>query len=151
MPLATYRHVSLQSLRFPLEIGTGPKGLLVGTHALSAMAAWASEMSLWLQVASTAVIAASLFRESRRWRRCSGVLCYRARRGWSIERGEGHDETVEILNSTVVTPWVVFLHARGETAVDTWLLTAPEDDPDAFRRLRVCLRIANDRQTGRGT
>lgn len=111
-------------------------------HALAALAVGVSGIPVPAGAVAMIVIMGSLLQESRRWSRPSGFLCYGEQQGWALERGDGSREPLAIRGSTVVTPWVVFVHAHGGRADYAWMLLAAPGDPDTFRQLRVRLRIA---------
>lgn len=60
---------------------------------------------------------------------------------WMIEYGDGREEQVELLNSPLVSPWLVVLSFRAKPFRRHVLLLADNADPAALRRLRVRLRF----------
>jgi len=132
----------LRSLRFPLDASADLKAFVLLLHAVAAAAVWLSALPPGPATAATALVVLSQIRESRRLAATGGSLCYRDGPGWSLERDGAETASVEILGSTVVTPWVIWVHARSAHAVHAWTLSTGDGDADTFRRLRVCLRVA---------
>jgi hypothetical protein len=132
----------LRSLRFPLDASAGLKTFVMLLHAVATAAVWLSALPPGLATAATALIALNQIRESRRPAAAGGSLCYGDGLGWSLERNGSEPASVEILGSTVVTPWVIWVHARSADADHAWTFSTGDGDADTFRRLRVCLRVA---------
>lgn len=113
-------------------------GVLHGAAACAALCImilpWAIRIALALLVWGFWAMGAGRLRETAtiRLRFDRGNHC----RWWTADGTEGEGR---VAGSTVVTPWVVFLHLRGNPgrALALWRdALAPED----FRRLRVLLR-----------
>jgi hypothetical protein len=134
----------LLSLRLPLEVSRGLRRIVWLMHGVAIMAVWLAFLPFIFKLVVTALIAASQWREWARWAGPAIFLCYDEQQGWSLDRPGDESEPLNILVSTVVTPWVVFLHARSGQGRGryAWALGRDGGDPAAFRRLRVCLRVA---------
>jgi hypothetical protein len=133
----------LLSLRFPLEVSRGLRRIVWLMHGVAIMAVWIAFLPFTLKLVLTAVIAASQLREWARWAGPAVFLCYDEEQGWALDRPGDESERLNILVSTVVAPWVVFLHARSAQGHGryAWALGRDGGDPGAFRRLRVWLRV----------
>lgn len=111
-------------------------------HLLAAFAIVACSLPLLERIVALGLIAGSLGYQTRRLTQLGGFLCYAEERGWWLERNGWPPEELEIRGSSVVTPWVVVVHARGESAEHAWVLVSDAAECDSFRHLRVCLRVA---------
>lgn len=65
-----------------------------------------------------------------------------ARKGWQIKNGQEHLLSVEILPSTWMCAWLVLLHYRSNQQFYVRPIFCDALDKEAFRRLRVYLRIS---------
>ncbi|MGY6215390.1 protein YgfX [Methylolobus aquaticus] len=115
-------------------------------HLLAALAVWVCALPLLARLVGLCLIAASHWCQMRRLSRLGGFLCFGEERGWWLERNGCPPETLAIRGSSVVTPWIVVVQARGHRAEHAWALVAGAGDRDSFRHLRVCLRV--DRSSG---
>jgi hypothetical protein len=111
-------------------------------HLLAAVAVWACALPLLARIVGLGLIAAGLGHQTFRLSRLGGFLCYGEERGWWLERNGCLPEGLEIRGSSVVTPWVVVVHARGDRAEYAWVLVFDAAERERFRHLRVCLRVA---------
>jgi hypothetical protein len=132
----------VRSLRFPLKPGPALRRYALLLHLLAVLAVWACSLPLLARLVGLCLIAASYGYQTRRLSRLAGLLCYAEGRGWWRELDDGPVEALEINASSVVTPWVVFVHARGERAEYAWALVPEPSERENLRHLRVCLRVA---------
>ena len=110
-------------------------------HLLAALATWVCALPLLARLVGLCLIAASHGYQMRRLSRLGGFLCYGEERGWWFERNDCPPERLAIRGSSVVTPWIVVVQARGDSGEYAWALVAGAGDRDSFRHLRVCLRV----------
>jgi len=110
-------------------------------HLLAALAVGVCALPLPARMVGLCLIAASHVYQMRRLSRLGGFLCFGEERGWWLERNGCPPEGLAIRGSSVVTPWIVVVQARGDSGEYAWALVAGAADRDSFRHLRVCLRV----------
>ncbi|MCK5830409.1 MAG: hypothetical protein KAH20_08910 [Methylococcales bacterium] len=74
------------------------------------------------------------------------ILRYSTIYGWKISELNHYFDSIEILPSTVLTPYIVFFHYRkkynGKQKTKTMVILKDALTDDSFRQLRVELRIS---------
>lgn len=117
--------------------------MLYAAHALAVLAALVSSLPWW----GKSLLAGAIFGHLRysSWRHlqepaCSGLL-YEADRGWRLGLNSGAWLAVQVLSSSVVTPWFVVLHLQTGAGRRAWLIVRDSLPSEDFRRLRVYLRL----------
>jgi hypothetical protein len=115
---------------------------LWAVHALSLLAAWLNPLPAWLRLALSLCVLLSLRRALRRNREGTGITGLRLKPdgSWTVRAGDAEVEA-SLLGSSLATPWFVLLHWRAETGRLSLLACRDSLDPDAFRRLRVALKV----------
>ncbi len=127
------------------------RAFLWGVHALSILAASLNPLPIGFRLAFSACVLISLWWALRRDRVGAGItgLQIKPDGSWIVHKGDAEEEAT-LLGSSLVNPWFVLLHLRTETRRLALLVCRDSLPPDAFRRLRVALKIA-DRSGGNKT
>ena len=114
---------------------------LHGLHGLALIACWANTLPWQGQALFSIGVSLS-------WR--LQIRCYQAKvtylrldaNGWSLANSAGEWQPIEIVGSSVLTPWLLLLHLQGESATE--ILVMPDSlVADDFRRLLVLVKINN--------
>ena len=115
----------------------------MGVHTLALAAAWLNPLDPVLRFALSLAIAWSLWRFLK-FNPNTGVIGLRLLpdSGWRLTLLGGSETDARLLGSSVSNPWFVLLHLRSEHAKRFNLLICRDSlEPEAFRRLRVALRV----------
>lgn len=131
---------SVAPLHLVLETSAWLRHLVIATHLAAGLASLSTPFGIPVKLILFAILVLH-FRWT--WGRLESV------RGLTLG-GEGEWEIIldtgvlsaQIEPSTVVTPWIVILHARSGRRKLYIPVCRDAVDPESFRRLRVSLRIA---------
>jgi hypothetical protein len=146
------------TLRVPVRPSRIYSGLLTIVHLLAAIAMFASNLPLWMQLAGVVALGGSLWHESRHtWRTRDGnrilALEADAHGGWRIESTRGL-HPARLLASSRFWTRVLFLHFDVDGRKLHLPLVFDSVPGGSFRRLRVRLLTrpftTESRQVSRG-
>jgi len=146
------------TLRVPVRPSRIYYGLVTIVHFLAAIALFASNLPLWMQLAGTVALCASLWHESRHtWRTRDGsrilALEADAHGGWHIESTRGL-HPARLLASSRFWTRVLFLHFDADGRKLHLPLVFDSVPGGSLRRLRVRLLTGpvttESRQVSRG-
>jgi hypothetical protein len=116
---------------------------LKAIHLFALCAAWLNALPLLARLVLTVVIGVSLWRTRQQAAELSiSSLQLKPDGSWRVRQGDSEHEAF-LLDSSVVTPWFVLLHWRMAARRQALLLCRDSLEPDAFRRLRVALRVTS--------
>lgn len=128
-----------QSAPFLAELKPSKKllGLSFGFHFIALVACLLNALPFIIKLTVAAFIMLSLWISYRRVKSESCKISYTEKTGWQISGGNGF-ESVEILGSTVVTIFVVFLHLKHKPPI---IIAYDALDDKEYRKLIVKLKM----------
>ena len=116
---------------------------LLAVHTLSLLAAWLNPLPLWLKFLLSLSIGYSLWLVYKQRANGPAILGLQLKPdgSWLLHRVVGGDVEAQLLGSSLVNPWFVLLHLRTEKQAYSVLIPRDSLEADAFRRLRVALKV----------
>jgi len=121
--------------------------LIQTLHGLAIAAGWLNGLPLIYRILALVIVAFSLLRCLKSVALAPLYLRYTQPQGWSMAVGDDNFRPMIMLSSTVVTRWLIVLHFQtGEKAHHTRLIFGDSMSADAYRRLRMQLKISGSDQ-----
>lgn len=127
----------------PLELTLRPSRVYMAVlalgHGLALLGIWLAALPVWIQVAMTAAMLASVLWS---WRESAGgPRGLRVSQSGQIELLDGEWRFARIKGQPVVLPWFISLTVEPEAGKSRRLALCPDStEPDLFRKLRVWLK-----------
>ena len=116
---------------------------LSGVHALSFAAAWLNPLPLSLRLALALGVLGSGGLAWRGWRKPAlAAFKQQSDGGWLLHAAAGAPLEASLLGSSLACAWFVLLHFRAGRRRFNVLVCRDSLPPEAFRRLRVALKVA---------
>ncbi|PPD35688.1 MAG: hypothetical protein CTY19_01165 [Methylomonas sp.] len=116
-------------------------------HLLAILACSLSSLIPGYKVALVCLIIMLRLIANRRWHHNSFQLRFTHFSGWEMAFGHNDYRKVKILDTTVVTPFVIFLHFQAQNQPASALLVMKDSlSKDDFRRLIVRLKLSGHEQ-----
>lgn len=117
--------------------------LVLALHVVAVFAVWMSGIAWIGQLGLTvAILVIFCFRRSPG---AAGAktqqLVYSSQAGWTLEEQGSEPRPLNILPSSVVSPWLIVLHGRIGSKRHDWVIARDSLDSESFRCLRVYLRV----------
>jgi hypothetical protein len=116
---------------------------LLAIHGLSLLAAWLNPLGIWLKLLLTLCVLFSLwlaFKRNGNGPEIAG-LQLKPDNSWVLHLAPGSEVEARLLGSSIANPWFVLLHFKTENKRYSVLLPRDSLEPEAFRRLRVALKV----------
>lgn len=136
-----------ETLHFDIFPSKRIEALFDALHGLAIFACWLNSLDSVYKLALSAAILAIWRLNKQRHQATPVQLSYTGEKGWEISSDGSRYQTAVILETTVITSAVVFLHYMTGNRFNHILLipkdSLPEND---FRRLIVRLKLAGCRQ-----
>lgn len=128
-----------QSAPFLVELKPSKtlRGLSIGVHSIALVACFLNALPFTIKLTTALCILLSMSASYRRLKSESRKISYTEKTGWQISGGNGF-EPVEILGSTVVTIFVVFLHLKHKPPI---IIVNDALDDKEYRKLIVKLKM----------
>lgn len=136
---------SVLSLRVNPTPSKSLAAIILVTHVLAFVSGFASTLPLWLSwVLAIAVLCSLVIYLNRYYLHYMDGLAigYQDSGSWYLD--DGGDETLklQLLPSSVVTPWVVILNFKSANkTTNSFVICRDSLDAESFRKLRVVLTI----------
>lgn len=122
--------------------------MIAAAHALALTAAWTNALPMVYKLFLATGIAGHLYVAFKRLEKAQPAIKYAEASGWEITDGDKF-ESVEILNSTVLTIHAIWLHVKKQNNLGffsnskkTILIVSDALDEDDFSRLIVRLKTS---------
>lgn len=131
------------SLLLALKPSKRLKQLIVFMHALALGACVANALPATVKLGLSAAICMHLWFTLKRLKSKHHSIKHTVASGWQASSGNSAFESVRILNSTVITPFAIFLHTRSQNAGKQAMLILNDAlSADDYRRLIVKLKTS---------
>jgi toxin CptA len=119
------------------------KQLIVFIHVLALAACAANSLPIAVKLGLSAAICVHLWLTVKRLKREHHRIKHTETLGWEASSSSNDLESVRILNSTVITPFAIFLHIRSQNAGKQAMLVLSDAlSEDDYRRLIVKLKTS---------
>jgi len=113
---------------------------LLGIHVLAFLAAWLNPLPVWLRLLLSLSVLLSLWLSYRSKPQIIGIRL-QPEGYWLLDSANNTELEASLLGSSIVNPWFVLLHFQAETRRYSLLICRDSLDVEAFRRLRVALKV----------
>lgn len=117
--------------------------MLLAAHILGLLAAWLNPLEPWVRLALSTVVLAHLWGIFRKQPSPWSVEALRLLPdgGWRLYFVNGQERDACLLATSIYNPWFVLMHLRSKNHHHEVLICRDSLAPEAFRQLRVVLRI----------
>jgi len=124
------------------------KQAVIATHLLAATASVSNALPIAIKIALLAACAGHLYFSINRLKNTSLAIKHSDAFGWEVSTNEEEFASVQILNSTVITTFIVIIHYQTQTMlgltpkrIQTLLIVNDTLAKNDFRNLMVRLKI----------
>jgi hypothetical protein len=116
---------------------------LLAVHTFSLLAAWLNPLPVWLKLILSLAVAFNLWLVYKQHTNGSTIVGLQLKPdgSWLLHQVAGGDLESQLRGSSIINPWFVLLHLRTGNKPYSILIPRDSLEPDAFRRLRVALRV----------
>ena len=118
-------------------------------HVCAALACWLNALQPFYRLILTVVVLVLWGLNRKRWKAAPIHLRYTGNSGWAVSSDGLNYLTAVVLETTVVTNTLIFLHFRvGEWLSRTLAIASDSLPENEFRRLAVRLKLCGLKQSG---
>jgi hypothetical protein len=116
---------------------------LLTVHVLSFLAAWLNPLAIWLKLPLSLCVLFSLWLAFKRHANGPEIagLQLKPDESWDLHLARDEKAEARLLGSSIANPWFVLLHFKTENKRYSVLMPRDSLEPEAFRRLRVALKV----------